>query len=129
MVRKVVHFFDKLEDKVRSRLSRSPILYALIGGVGIVLFWRGVWDTADYFTVLNGPISIVISITLLLMSGLFVSFFIGDHVIISGIKQEKKVVDQTEEELAEDSDKLDRITKKLEEMDDDLHDLKKRRRR
>lgn len=124
-----MHFFDKLEDKVRSRLSRSPILYALIGGVGIVLFWRGVWDTADYFTVLNGPISIVISITLLLMSGLFVSFFIGDHVIISGIKQEKKVVDQTEEELAEDSGKLDKIALKLEEMDHDLHDLKKRRRR
>lgn len=127
MVRKVVHFFDRLEDKVRARLSRHPVLYALVGGVGIVLFWRGVWHTADYFTVLNGPISIVLSSILLLISGLFVSFFIGDRVIISGIKQEKKLDEKTADELAQEVSKLDRIESKLEEMDQDLHALRRPR--
>ena len=125
MVRKMVRFFDKLEDKVRLRLSRQPIVYALVGGVGIVLFWKGVWETAEYFVILNGPISIVISVILLLMSGLFVSFFIGDQVIISGIKREKKIAEKTEEEVEQESSKLDTITARLEEMDQDLHELKR----
>lgn len=32
---------DKLEDKVRGILSHSPLVYALIGGTAIVLFWGG----------------------------------------------------------------------------------------
>ena len=47
LTRKIVRFFDKLEDKIRGRLSHHPIFYALVGGIGVVLFWRGVWHTAD----------------------------------------------------------------------------------
>ena len=44
---RLYHFFDKLEDTVRERLSRIPIFYGIVGGVSIVLFWRGLWYTAD----------------------------------------------------------------------------------
>ncbi|MBU2082030.1 hypothetical protein KKH14_01235, partial [Patescibacteria group bacterium] len=47
-------FFDKLEDKVRSRLSRRPILYAFLSGIGTVLFFRGVWMIADEFSFMTG---------------------------------------------------------------------------
>src|SRR3990167_3833380 len=86
----LIKFFDKLEDKTRYRLSKLPILYAIIGGIGIVLFWRGVWHTADYLMLRyvyvkfegssidlseaiwwDGPLSFLIGTVLLLMSGLF----------------------------------------------------------
>jgi hypothetical protein len=41
MTRNILAFFDKLEDKTRAKLSRVPLLYAFLGGIGIVLFWRG----------------------------------------------------------------------------------------
>ena len=70
------HFFDKLEDHIRAVLSRHNILYAFIGGVAIVLFWRGVWMTADMIPFLTGPMSIFISVVVLLGTRLFFSFFI-----------------------------------------------------
>ena len=112
---KIVNFFDKLEDKIRESLSRMPIVYTFIGGVAIVLFWRGVWITADLFPVLTGPVSILISVLVLLITGLFVSFFVGDVIIISGLKKEKKIIDKTESEVQRDITTLKEIK---EEMDD-----------
>ena len=37
----------KLELRTQAYLSHHPKLYALIVGIGIVLFWRGVWHSAD----------------------------------------------------------------------------------
>src|SRR3989338_7814156 len=88
MLKKTLHYFDKLEDGIRARLSRMPILYTFIGGVAIVLFWRGVWITADEFPILTGPVSILIGFLVLLLTGFFVSFFVGDVIILSG--QQKK---------------------------------------
>jgi hypothetical protein len=121
MRNKVIVFFDKLEDKVRAYLSRRPILYTIIGGVAIVLFWRGVWHTADLFPFLTGPVSIVISVVVLLMSGLFVSFFIGDVVIISGLKREKKISEKTETEVELVTEELKDIKKELDVIHDEIH--------
>jgi hypothetical protein len=38
-------------------------------------------------------------IILTLITGLFISFFIGDSIIISGINQEKRIDEKTEEEI------------------------------
>lgn len=124
MMTKIVRFFDKLEDRVRIRLSHRPILYALIGGVGIVLFWKGVWEFAEYFPVLHGFGSIVLGVCILLMSGLLVSFFIGDTIIISGIKQEKKLVEKNEEEIRSEQHKLDTVLEEIAGIREDLDELK-----
>jgi type VI protein secretion system component VasK len=123
-MKRIIKFFDRLEDKVRSKLSRVPILYAIIGGVAIVLFWRGVWYTADLFPFMTGPVSIIISSIIMLTTGLFVSFFIGDRVILSGLKHEKKVAEKTEEEVKAESDKLDIIIVKLHKVEKDIDLLK-----
>lgn len=101
-MKNIIRFFDRIEDGVRKSLSRHPIPYAVIGGVGIVLFWKGVWDTADLFPFLTGPILMVISSVILLLTGLFVSFFIGDQIVLSGLKGEKKIVEKTEQELRDE---------------------------
>ncbi|MDD5547635.1 MAG: hypothetical protein PHN74_01900 [Candidatus Pacebacteria bacterium] len=137
MIRKINKFFDKLEDKIRASLSRYPILYAIIGGVGIVLFWRGIWHTADLYPFMTGPVSIVISMIILLATGLFVSFFIGDRIYLSGLKQEKKLFEKTEKEIEEieaiekEHSGLDKsmneIKTKLEKIEAEIKELKERK--
>ena len=74
-VKRIIKFFDKLEDEVRGKLSRNPFLYALLGGIGVVLFWRGIWHIADDINLGSG-ISLIIGSVILLMTGVFVSEFI-----------------------------------------------------
>jgi|SRR3989344_650764 len=120
---KIVKFFDRLEDKIRFRLSHRPVIYTLIGGIAIVLFWRGVWMTADMVWFLNGPVSMLISIVVLLIIGLFVSFFIGDQVIISGMKKERKIVEKTEKEIKKEEVSLLEIEEDLKILNNKIEDL------
>lgn len=115
---KIEKFFDKLEDKIRGFLSLRPILYSIIGGVAIVIFWRGVWETADRWNI--DPISsTIISGLVLLGTGLFVSFFVGDTILISGLRQEKKLTEKTELEIEHELNYL-------KEIKEDIKDIKKK---
>lgn len=125
MVKKLYSFFDKLEDKIRIQLSHRPVLYALVGAVGVVLVWKGVWETAELFPILHGPVSIILGVVLLLLTGLFVSFFIGDSIIISGFKREKKLVEKTEGEIQKESAAVQTVLTKLDAIEDKLDDLQK----
>lgn len=122
----IIKFFDKLEDKIRGVLSHRPIVYAFIGSVGIVLLWRGIWMTADMFDFMTGPVSILISITLLMAIGLFVSFFIGDQILLSGIKEEKRLDEKTEEEIRGEVVSLRQIKNDIEEIKNHLRKLDKK---
>lgn len=97
-LKKIIHFFDKFEDKVRAVLSRHPVLYAMIGSIGIILLWRGIWGLADEYGMSSGA-SIIVGTIILLVTGLFVSFFVGEQIIISGINEEKRIDEATEEEI------------------------------
>ena len=129
MFRKIFHFFDKLEDHTREALSRFPVAYGIIGGVSIVVFWRGIWVIFDNIEIFNGLygglLTVAISTIILLLTGLFVSFFIGDRIILSGLKHEKKLEEKEVEELEAEFDivkhlktRLDNMEKTLEEMRD-----------
>ncbi|KKU70579.1 MAG: hypothetical protein UX94_C0004G0043 [Parcubacteria group bacterium GW2011_GWA2_47_21] len=123
MLKKTIRFFDKLEDKIRARLSRHPIVYSLIGGVAVVLFWRGVWMTADEFSFLTGPVSIIISVSVLLLIGLFASFFVGDQIVISGLRKEKKLIEKTEEEVRSELSELPGIKSDLERIEREVRHI------
>jgi len=143
-IRPIVKFFDKLEDKIRGFLSHYPILYGIIGGIGTVLAWRGIWHTADFLSTyyfdgsgtgmsttdypvfLDGLVSLVLGIAILLMTGLFVASFIGDHIIISGIKHEKKVTEKTEEEVKSEESALSTIHKELHGISERLDRIEKK---
>jgi hypothetical protein len=133
MVRHIITFFDKLEDIIRRALSRHPILYALIGGTGVVLFWRGIWHLADwilfeYFAVVpggpwDGILSILAGLIILLSTGLFASVFVGDAIIISGLRGEKKMIDKAEHEIKTEIEMIGENTKKLEKIEKEIQEL------
>jgi hypothetical protein len=128
----ILKFFDKLEDKVRVRLSHRSIVYALIGGASTVLFWCGVWHTGDILMQKGGiwgvifyePFTIVWTGIILLVTGLFVSNFIGERIVISGLKKEKKVTDRTEEEVVKEDNKIISLNAKINAIAKDVADLR-----
>jgi hypothetical protein len=121
---RILFFFDKLEDKIRGVLSRYPIVYATLGGIAIVLFWRGVWVIADDIN-LSGVHSLIVAMIILLTTGLFVSFFIGDNFLLAGLRQEKKLTEKNMEEVRREGVKLSEIKLELDEIKKELHDLTK----
>jgi hypothetical protein len=130
MFKRIYKVFDKFEDKNRMLLSRHPIFYGFLTGVGIVLFWRGVWHTADQlFLIQNSYISMALGAVLLLAIGTFVSSFIGNEIIISGIKKEKtaveKIVIAEEQDLAHEFEDDARIMREIKEVRVQLAELKK----
>ncbi len=126
-MRRIINFFDKLEDHVRAKLSHYPVIYSLIGGICLVVFWQGVSVVAGSVPFLNtlsgGLVLTFFSTSILLLTGLFVSFFIGDTIIISGINKEKKITEKEEEELVIESKMMAKMNKKIEEIDMIVKDL------
>ena len=129
---KILRFFDKLEDRVRGRLSRTPIIYACVGGVAVVIFWRGIWNLADELESMGGwwpffvspDVSLIFSALVLLVTGLFVSFFIGDRIIMSGLRHEKKVEEKTEAEVREEEMMLTGVHQKLDNLEREISEIK-----
>src|SRR3989344_3989681 len=118
-MQKIVGFFDRVENKLRGAFSRYPIVYAFLADVGIVSFWRGVWGVSDILKV-PPEVSLLFSVILLLSIGVFVTEFLGNRIIISGLRGEKKLEEKTLQEiedeemfLADLKRKVDRIEKLL----------------
>lgn len=119
MVKKILHFFDKLEDKVRAILSRAPMVYAFLGGAGVVLFWRGIWHLADDFN-LSSEGSLFLGSIILLITGVFVSVFIGNRLIISGLSGEKKLTEKTKEEIDEEEHQIRKLQTTLNKVEEKI---------
>lgn len=130
MFKTIYKFFDKFEDKNRMKFSHYPIFYSFLTGAGIILFWRGIWHAADATPILRGSfISIVVGAIILLAIGTFVSSFIGNEIIISGNKREKKIVDKIveaeEQDLAHEFEDDAKIMREIREVRSQLIELKK----
>ena len=130
LIKKFVDFLNKLEDKIRVKLSHYPILYAFIGGTGIVLFWRGVWHTADDIGV-GSIVSLIIGVSILVVIGLFVTEFLGNRLIVTGLVGEKKISEKEEGEIETEETQLknlqntlSRVEKKLSEIEGEVVEKK-----
>jgi uncharacterized protein YneF (UPF0154 family) len=133
IMKKIVKFFDHLEDHIRGFFSHMPIGYAFIGSIVMILFWRGVWHTGDILQEKGGiwgflfyePVTIIWTTIIMLLIGLFVSFFIGDHILMSGLKQEKKLTEKTEKEVEEEETQINRIENEISKIESEISDIKK----
>jgi len=128
----LIRFFDKLEDRIRSVFSRSPIIYAFIGGATHVIFWRGIWITSDIIRDRGGfigwlfyePVALVWASLILLLTGLFVAGFIGERVIISGVKKEKKITEKSLLEIKKEEEKIDILNSKIDFLLKEITNIK-----
>ncbi len=131
-------------NKLTAYLSHRPKLYAFIVGIGIVLFWRGVWHTADqiheylsYGLVSStldtfsspwwdGPFSLLVGTVILYATSAFVSSFIGNELILSGLRGEKRLNQKTEEEVRSEVKAISDIKSSLKEINSTLEQLESR---
>ena len=132
MFKKILNLFKKFETKIRSQLDRHQILFTLFGGVAIVLFWRGVWHTADILQVQGGvlgflfygPVNLLIVLVVLVVTGLFVSYFIGDILLMSGQKHEEKIEQRTEKEVEKEEAMIGEMKQVIKDIKGEVENIK-----
>ncbi len=71
----------------------------------------------------NAIISTVIGAAILLVTGVFVSAFIGNRLILTGLRGEKKLAEQTDEEIRTEEYRLEQMENTLERMDKELSSI------
>jgi hypothetical protein len=137
----------KIRTKIHIFLSHHAYLYAIIVGVGVVLFWRGVWHSVDLIHFLisryelsgnlslidqswwDGPLSFIVGCIVLYLSRAFVSSFIGNELILSGLRTEKKLNQAKDTELITEvaaitdiKDELSAISRRLGDLEVQIKD-------
>lgn len=95
----VTNIFLRIEERARTYFERVPFLHAFLGGVGVVLFWRGVWEIADRMRI-DPIVSIIVGSLLLGSIGLFLHTFVGNAIIIKNVEKDKRMTTKAEHEIA-----------------------------
>jgi len=108
------------ELKLRATLVKSPLIYGVLAAVSLVLFWRGVDQTAARYPVFTGPILILISVPILLVLGVFLPFFVNDRTLLTQLKNEEDSVLKKEQES---KDTVRHVLEKMDEIDREVHDI------
>lgn len=105
--------FLNIESKARAAFERFPFVHAFLAGVGIILVWRGVWETADYLGLM--PLaSIAIGVVLLVAIGLYLQTLVGNTIIIKEVAKDKAMTAKTEREVKEEEITMAHLAHKLE---------------
>lgn len=129
MFKKTISFFKRLGNKIRSRLGSRPVLYAVIAAIGIVLLWRGIWMIADDIGV-SGWMSAAAGSAVLLITGVFVSAFIGNRVLLTSLGDQKKMSRQEQKcmelDLKHEHEAIDAISESLEDIKEDISSMKQK---
>ena len=114
------------EESARLYFEKTPFIQAFLSGIGVIIFWRGIWEWLDMAQV-SPFTSVIVGAAILLCVGVFVQTFIGNTIIIKNVKQEEREekhaiheveanVDTEEITLESLSEKIDILMKKFDEM-------------
>ena len=77
-----------------------------------------------WLSILFSPgVSLLLSVLGLLLTGLFVSFFIGDRIILTGLKHEKKLAEKTEKEVEVEEAKIKELHAHIAHIEKRLDDI------
>ena len=128
------YFTNKLlqiEEKARTYFEKKPFLHAFLAGVGVILFWRGIWEIADYYK-LHPILSVILGILLLGAIGLFIQTFVGNAIIIKNVKKDEQIEKRTEKEVEIIESEIEKeeitlkvLNTKIEELSNKIDNLNK----
>lgn len=138
------NIITRYRERITIYLSHRPKLYALIVGIGIVLFWRGTWHSIDFIhTYFNfyqnnptigapfsvwwdGPLSLAVGVIILYFSGAFISSFIGNELILAGLRGEKRISQKVESEVKTEIESVSEIKDGLKNVNEKIRELEEK---
>jgi hypothetical protein len=125
----VTNIFLRIEERARTYFERVPFLHAFLGGVGVVLFWRGIWELADRIQI-DPIVSIVVGSLLLGAIGLFLHTFVGNAIIIKNVEKDKRMTTRAEHEIAavekdikQEGATIDQLSAKIDQLEQVVREL------
>ena len=118
------NIFLQIEERARSYFERFPFVHAFLGGVGVVLFWRGTWELVDQMRI-DPVVSIIIGSLLLGSIGLFIHTFVGNAIIIKNVEKDKQMTKKAEHEIAEVEQDVKKEEVTLKQLADKIEQLEK----
>lgn len=113
-----------IEDNARKFFERIPFIHALLAGIGVVLFWRGIWESADKMA-LDPLSSALLGIALLGGIGLFIQTFVGNTIIIKSVKKEEQLEKTTVKKVQQEEITLLQLSQKIDELNSKIDNLNK----
>lgn len=121
----------KIESAARKFFEFIPFTHAFLAGVGVILFWRGVWEVADII-MLDPVASILLGIAILGGIGLFIQTFVGNAIIIKNVEREGKIekstskkISQVESEVEREEMTLQKLSQKIDKLNTKIDNLSK----
>lgn len=115
----IAKIFLNAEENARRYFERMPFVQAFFAGIGVIIFWRGIWQLLDANQI-SPILSVIIGTIILLCVGVFVQTFIGNTIIIKNVKQEeqleKKAIKEMKGEVNIEEITLSSISKKIDEL-------------
>lgn len=125
------NIFLSIESRARKYFERFPFIHAFLAGVGVILFWRGIWEVADRYH-LHPIISIVAGVIILVGIGLFIHTFIGNAIIIKNVKHEINIEKENrkdfsvfEKDIAKEEITLFHLSQKLDKLNEKINHIEK----
>ena len=116
------NLFLNIETRARKAFERIPFIHAFLAGVGIILVWRGVWETADHISLM--PLaSVAIGVVLLVAIGLYLQTLVGNTIIIKEVAKDKAMTAKTEREVKEEEITMAHLARKLSDIETKLDTL------
>jgi len=119
----------RIEERARKYFENYPFFHAFLAGVGVVFFWRGVWELADIFYL--PPVwSIILGIVVLGSIGLFLQTFVGNTIIIKNVEKEKSIdqkikteIKETQKDISKEELAIEDLSRKIDLLEKKIDSL------
>lgn len=120
------HLYCKFKERRKELIRSHHTLYAFIGGIGVVLFWHGIWEGLNRIyqssTILSWighpAVSVTVGVVLLTLTGLFVFELVGREAIAlqDNIKDIQKIEKSVVENVKDVKEDVKDIAKEVENV-------------
>lgn len=118
-MRHITNTLLKIEERARVYFEKIPFIHAFLAGIGVIIFWRGVWELLDRLGV--SPVESILLGSLILGGvGVFIQTFLGNTLIIKNVakeeREEKEILKVVGTEMMEEEIALQEIAQKVNQL-------------